>query len=210
MRGSKGQNAAIPWYLSGGIALANCIAAYQPKGAASYAASKVNLANPGTNDAIDGAATPTWAAGSGWSFLAASSQYLDGPLQSTITGAGTIIVQFAGFATGTILGAGAGGANMQIRPVGVSYSNGNTVVVAPGLAAGNLCIAGINGYRNGVPATAGLLATTNAARNMCIGATRISPTPTEFATVAIVAVAMYNVTIALPQVAALVAAMAAL
>jgi len=37
-----------PWWLSGGIAAANCVAAYQPKGAASLEASYVNLANPGT------------------------------------------------------------------------------------------------------------------------------------------------------------------
>ncbi len=65
-----------PWYLSGGIAGANCIGAYQAKGAASYAASKVNLNNPGTNDLSDGAAFPTWAADTGWTFVAASSQYL--------------------------------------------------------------------------------------------------------------------------------------
>ncbi len=46
--------AEIPWWLAGGIPAENCIAAYQPKGAASYAASKVNLANPGTYDAYEG------------------------------------------------------------------------------------------------------------------------------------------------------------
>lgn len=55
------------WWLSGGIAAANCIAAYQAKGAASYAASLVNLANPGTYNATEGTA-PDWAAGTGWTF----------------------------------------------------------------------------------------------------------------------------------------------
>jgi len=49
---SPGAVAAIPWYLSGGIAAANCIAAYQPKGAASLAASYANLPNPGTYNAV--------------------------------------------------------------------------------------------------------------------------------------------------------------
>ena len=61
------------WDLNGTIA--SCVAAYQPKGAASYAASKTNLANPGTYDATDGAAYPTFNTSTGWSFNG-SSQYL--------------------------------------------------------------------------------------------------------------------------------------
>lgn len=56
------------WWLAGGIAAANCIAAYQAKGAASYAASKVNLANPGTYNLADGTGYPTWNATDGWVF----------------------------------------------------------------------------------------------------------------------------------------------
>lgn len=56
---------AVPWWLSGGISAANCIAAYQPKGAASLAASYVNLANRGTYDAAPGVA-PAWNASTGW------------------------------------------------------------------------------------------------------------------------------------------------
>lgn len=67
--------AAIPWYLAGGVSAANCIAAYQPIGAADYAASKVNLANPGTHNATDGAEYPTWNATDGW-IGNGSSQYL--------------------------------------------------------------------------------------------------------------------------------------
>lgn len=59
--------AAGGWWLSGGIAAANCIAAYQPKGAANYAASLVNLANPGTYNAYAGNA-PDWDASHGWIF----------------------------------------------------------------------------------------------------------------------------------------------
>jgi hypothetical protein len=58
---------ANPWWLSGGIAAANCIAAYQPKGAADLAASYINLANPGTYNAAPGVA-PTWDAVNGWIF----------------------------------------------------------------------------------------------------------------------------------------------
>jgi hypothetical protein len=57
---------AIPWYLSGGVAAANCLGAYRGKGAASKAASLVNLANPGTYDLVD-VNTVTWSAQVGWS-----------------------------------------------------------------------------------------------------------------------------------------------
>jgi hypothetical protein len=53
------------WDLDGTIT--SCIAAYQPKGAASYAASKVNLANPGTYDLTNGN-DPSWSASTGWTF----------------------------------------------------------------------------------------------------------------------------------------------
>lgn len=61
--------AVAPWWK---VAGKTCVAAYQPKGAASLAASYVNLANPGTYDAAPGAA-PTLTA-DGWSFD--GTQYL--------------------------------------------------------------------------------------------------------------------------------------
>jgi hypothetical protein len=48
------------------------IAAYQPKGAASLAASYVNLANPGTHD-LSTTSAPEWSASTGWGFLPANS-----------------------------------------------------------------------------------------------------------------------------------------
>jgi len=64
-----------PWWLSGGIPAANCIAAFQPKGAASLAASYVNLASGGaTWDAAPGDA-PGFNTATGWDFNG-SSDYL--------------------------------------------------------------------------------------------------------------------------------------
>lgn len=74
VRGKNFGSPTIPWYLSGGIAAANCLAAFQPKGAATYAASKVSLT--GSNNATDGAAYPGFDTSYGWGFTAASSQYL--------------------------------------------------------------------------------------------------------------------------------------
>lgn len=63
----------IRWWLAGGIDPANCVAAYQPKGAADYAASKVNLTGNTTYDAVEGS-TVSWNATDGW--VAGSSGYL--------------------------------------------------------------------------------------------------------------------------------------
>jgi len=63
----KSQAAVGGWWLAGGIAAANCIAAYQPKGAADYAASKVNLTGNATYDATEVVA-PGWSSDSGWEF----------------------------------------------------------------------------------------------------------------------------------------------
>jgi len=71
------------WYLPSGISVANCIAAYQPKFAESYALSKVNLAHPGTYDLTNGTNYPTWGKIIGWSF--ALNQFL-------IIGDGTAVV----------------------------------------------------------------------------------------------------------------------
>lgn len=72
--GTGAATTATTWYLAGGIDAANCVAAYQPKGAASHALSYVNLANPGTYDAAPGTA-PTWDQATGWIFNG-TSQYL--------------------------------------------------------------------------------------------------------------------------------------
>jgi hypothetical protein len=65
-----------PWYLSGSVASANCLAAYRALRAYDFATSKINLVNPGTYNLSNGTAYPTWAYTSGWTFASASSQYL--------------------------------------------------------------------------------------------------------------------------------------
>jgi hypothetical protein len=70
-----------PWWLAGGIPRDACIAAYQPVGASDYAASKVNLANPGTYDATEGTA-PTWDNVNGWK-QTISYQYLKTGIMAT-------------------------------------------------------------------------------------------------------------------------------
>ena len=76
------------------VAGKTCVAAYQPKGAASYAASKVNLANPGTYDATDGVAYPTWAAATGWTFNG-TNQFLATGGITHVSGAWSHIIRIA-------------------------------------------------------------------------------------------------------------------
>ena len=84
---------AVPWWLSGGISAANCVAAYQPKGAASLAASYVNLANPGTYNAAPGVA-PTFDAATGWTFNG-FSQYLTTGIIPSFFSQITLAVRFS-------------------------------------------------------------------------------------------------------------------
>lgn len=64
------------WWLAGGIPGSNCLAAFKPKGAASLAASYVNLASGGaTWDAAPGVA-PTFDTSYGWDFNSAAYEYL--------------------------------------------------------------------------------------------------------------------------------------
>jgi hypothetical protein len=109
---SAGDGDDTPWYLAGGVDPANCVAAYQAKGAADYATSKVNLANPGTHDLIDGTSAPAFDTATGWTFDGATT-YLVSDLGSNNIGEGNgsfiarysgLVVPHAGFSFGTILG----------------------------------------------------------------------------------------------------------
>lgn len=213
---------AAGWWLSGGIAAASCRFAYQAKGAANYAASKVNLNAPGTNDAIDGAAFPTWAGATGWTFLTASSQYLYNNVNLASTDA--VIVQYSGVVavTGSLCGEYdnvPGASWLYIQPWvpgnAVRYAWGGTVVnAAPQLAAGNLGTIANQGYRNGVPdgaPVAGAWTASPCSIPFGIGGIYVQSTATwiSFLTGNIQAIAGYSAITAV-QFAAVAAAMAAL
>lgn len=83
-----------PWWLAGGIPKENCLMAYKPIGAASYAASLVNLASPGRYDAAEGNA-PTFNPTYGWVF-SSGKEYLI--ISYSTTGYLSGIVRCSGFA----------------------------------------------------------------------------------------------------------------
>lgn len=82
----SGDSGEENWWTAGGVDPSSVISAYQAKGAASYAASKLNLANPGTHDLTDVSA-PTWNATDGWVFSGAEA--LNTGLRKAQLGRGT-------------------------------------------------------------------------------------------------------------------------
>lgn len=211
---------ALPWYRAGGAPLP--VAAYQPKGASSLAASYVNLANPGTYDAAPGVA-PTFDAATGWTFDGLT-QYLTTNVTpsagwtayarfSDVTNTGYAIVsQFSSISTSTIQGLAPGrGTGPAVRYAYGNITGVSTRDVAPNLTAGVLAIAGPNCYRNGSSDGAISNAFTDTSAPFAIGARKIPSTAADlFLSGRIQAVAIYNSTLTAPQVAAISAAMAAL
>lgn len=220
--GIRPRGSGVPWYRAGGAPAP--VAAYQPKGAASLAASYINLANPGTNDAAPGVA-PTFAAATGWTFNGTTQFLTTGIIYGVNTG-WSMIVQYTGGATLAneyLCGADNGADTWLllcprldvVAANSVCYGNGTTFpgalpTVVPLLAAGNLCVAGQQGYRNGAPEGAAINAKTNAiAIATYVGGENSGGTMLPSAAT-IQAWALYSATLTAGQVAAVAAAMAAL
>ena len=148
------------WDLDG--TLTSCVAAYQAKGAASQAASYVNLANAGTYD-LKAGGSPTWDSG-GWKFGAGN--YLNtGIIPSDITW--SYIAKFSNKATpstegGALLGASTGGTEYMAIKIGYvdkrglhgdasKFANVSTPTYCP--AYGIMCLADRKIYLNANSAT---------------------------------------------------------
>jgi len=208
--------AAVPWWDPNNEGLC-AWSAYQPVGAASFAASILDLSGNG-NDAGDpgGAATPGWDAINGWVFDGVGD-YLTTTFVPANDQSQSILVQYTGAAANNAATLGTDNAAnrmFQIFPntvaANVVYRNGNQVAVAPGLIAGNLGIAGNQGYRNGaadggaIGAWAGV-----SALAVYIGCTN-NGAPIFFRACNIQAVAIYDCILTAPQMLAIATAMAAL
>lgn len=205
--------AATSWWVVPG---ATCVCAYAPKGAASYAASLSNLANPGTYDAAEGVA-PSWATGTGWTFNGADT-YLDTGWDPT-TANRTMLVCFSGHT-----GAGSwsilcgqqsyiAGNNLSLGSVfanQAAYKGGSTVFVAPLLSAGVLAIAGNTGYRDGESECTLSDYGADQAYSVYIGAENYINSAIRYGNGNILALALYSDTLTSTEVATVSAAMAAL
>ena len=191
-----------------------CVAAYQPKGAASYAASKVNLANPGTYDATDGASYPTWAAATGWTFNG-SSQYLvsfqpDGTSDYTVV-ARVLWTSGNGFAfgsrSGTIRGPSVQPAWQTLNP---AFYYGNVGIGGSSVASNNgvYAVTKAFGYYNGAESVAINSTVVPPALALFIG--RLNYTTPSYYTGSIQAIAIWVGTLTTAQIQAVSTAMAAL
>jgi hypothetical protein len=203
----------LGWWLSGGISAANCIAAYQPKGAADLAGSYINKANPSTYDAAPGTA-PTWNATNGWIFLSTSSQYL----RTGLTGADgwSAICRYSNFdgpTNGCIFAGNAGAgalfgiqwnSSSEYYPMHQSYATVSEALVASGVIA----IAGQDYYLDHVYKTT-IGTTPNVYREIYIGSSN-NGSANNFCKVYIQAFALYDITLSAPQVIAVTDAMTAL
>lgn len=211
----RGGAAAAQWWLAGGVSAANCVAAYQPIGAASLAASYTNLANPGTYNAAPGVA-PTFAAAMGWTFN--GTQYLN---SGVVPGSGySMLVRFSGAPTGS----------GNVRYMCGVY-NGNGFMLAPTLTGtarrywyGNGLNTPTGQYASGVMGLAGPQGYYNGAADVATGGTWVAQTRSihisGYQNTAgandspfvgnIQAIAIYNTTVSAAQVAAISSAMAAL
>jgi hypothetical protein len=210
------------WWLLGGIDPARCIAAYQPKGAADLAASYINLANPGTYNAAAGVA-PGWTAAGGWALTGA--QYLLTGITPEADQTWSMIARVANVSLGSggqyrvIAGARSGDNRKFELANGTSgdskfyYANGASPGVPPAISgAAVMAIAGAQGYRNGTADGVALAGWGGASTYpISIGATRSGAgTNTLMFVGDILALAIYDVVLTLPQVATISTAMVAL
>lgn len=205
---------ALPWWMAAGV---TPLVAYQAKGAASYAASKANLVNPGTYDATEGVA-PNWSSGAGWSFNG-STQWLYVPgvvMNMSVPTLRSMVIRVANGATGSGVYAH-GGELFWISLTwfgSVSYRYTSIATAAPQATAGVFAITPSGGYRNGSLDVALTPSTFGLSTGIAIGtrATNAATPPavSGFVSGDVLAFALWDGTLDAAQVAATSAAMAAL
>jgi hypothetical protein len=212
-RAIGGRAASSGWWE---VAGQTCVAAYQPIGAASLAASYVNLANPGTYDAAPGVA-PTLAAG-GW--VGDGSQWLNSGIVPAANY--SMIVRFSGISTAaykciagcyTAVAAHIAIEQYTIPASSVLFVNGGSVIVnGAAIETGIYAIAGNAAYINGASVATGISAWsgTSTIPISIFGLRTGAGAPGRIATGTIAAVAIYSTTLSAADVAALTARMAAL
>lgn len=208
-----------PWWLAGGIPRSACVAAYQPVGASDYAASKVNIANPGTYNAEDGAAYPTWEVTTGWTFNG-SSQYLNSGVIPILDQTWTAIIrQYAtAVANNSVLFSRSGSSLdfgiYQNVYTGFYPHNSKSVSITISSTRNTnsvLAVAGRRGYKDGVLLTGEIAAYTGTGTQpIYIGAGNLSGSAGIYWGGRVLSVAFYNITLSSDQVVALTTAMNAL
>lgn len=203
-----------PWYK-----MSNPIAAYQPIGAASLAASYVNLANPGTYDATLGVA-PNFDTAYGWGFT--GTQYLKTAIIPTIDQTWSMLCRYSDLTVAVVTIVGCNNESSQQFRIGHHSSsgalvgNGNQnafIAHMPNFTAGVYGFAGRYAYRNGlVEANTIPAGTQSTALRVWIGTSNVdnSTAPWRAPTVKIQAIGIWNKTLTTVEVMNISAAMAEL
>ena len=204
-------SANAKWYRAGGASAP--VFAYTFKGAASQAASLVNLANPGTYDLAAGSAS-TWAAATGLTFDGVGQYYTTG---ATPAANWTLAIRFSNATNADryFCGASDGTKNFGFSRISssggkISYWNGGNNQVAPTIAAGVLIVAAGDCYRNGV--ADGTIASPNTptTRTIYLGCLNFNATASFFMACNILAFAGWSSKLDSTMAPAVATAMAAL
>jgi hypothetical protein len=157
------------WWVAGGVSNANCIGAYKAKGAGTLIVSRVNLANPGTHDLIDGVA-PNFDNTLGWGFT--GTQYLRTGIIPENDKTWSVVVKFSGITShtgGSLIGACNNNPYPQFGIFAqyggsdiIRFSNGGFYDdTGKGILSGTLAVAGTHCYIGGdIGATLGDVAGT--------------------------------------------------
>jgi hypothetical protein len=151
----KGSGGAIPWYRSSSAPAP--IAVYQPIGAASYAASLVNIVNPGTYDLTTGV-EPAWASATGWT--GTGTEYLVSPLKCSTNSVYAVYVRTDNVGSPGAYAFACGGSDASRsfliglrNGVATQYRLGGTVTDSQDPADGSGIVSdgtNIQAYRNGL------------------------------------------------------------
>lgn len=204
------------WDLNGTIT--SCVAAWQAKGAASYAASKVNLANSGTYDLAEiGGGAVTWSDSVGWSGFSTLSRCLDTQIANAITKTWSVIVRCAGVTANNTIVLGGFDGHQDSCYINYFTATGwafELMATDPTKVAGSgaavLAMVGSDIYVDGTDVANSYAQSTNTLlRSPYLGAQHYT-SATQFINGSIQAAAFYNATLTSTQVADLSTAMAAL
>lgn len=201
-------NVATPWWQAGGAL--GCLEAHQARGAASLAASYVNLVAPGTHDALPIVA-PTWNAGSGWIFNG-TTQYLVTDIVPLATY--SMLVQFSSATLDNTHLCGETDAEVTFFLIIPRFADGNHYFGNGGLtplsgklSGGNLAVIGSKGYRDGV-FEGDIAAGSVPAFPIYLGCRNRGGAPFDFFTGDVQAYALYDRVLTATQVLEVAAAMA--
>ncbi len=183
-------------------------AAYQPKWAGSLAASYTDLSGEGHDAGV--VVAPTWDAVNGWIFNG-STQYVTTTFVPQADYSQSVIVQFTNVTTNNTaicnnIASTNGYFGIVPRRWGtMRYCHGGVTAQAPDHLSGNLCVAGQQGYRDGVADGAAIpTGPVDTAKGLYIGAGNLG----LYCACKIQAIAIYDCALTSDQVAAVAAAMA--